>query len=153
LAAAAAATSLNAAGPRYAVWSAPLNLGHTFNSSVSDSAAAVSKDGLSLYFYSNRSGGLGGNDIWVSQRASTEDAWGTPVNLGATVNSGSMDFVPALSRDEHWLFFGSDRPGGYGGQDIWASYRKHVHDDFGWQAPVNLGPNVNSFADDNASTY
>src|SRR5262249_18572766 len=110
-------------------------------------------DGLTLYFYSNRPGGQGSNDIWVSQRASTDDAWGTPVNLGATVNTGAMEFVPALSRDEHWLFFASDRTGGHGGQDIWASYRTHVHDDFGWQAPVNLGPNVNSFADDNASTY
>jgi hypothetical protein len=150
---AAAATARNAAGPQYTDWSAPVNLGPTVNSSAVDSAPAVSKDGLSLFFYSNRTGGQGSNDIWVSQRASTDDAWGTPVNLGATVNTAAMEFVPALSRDEHWLFFASDRLHGYGGQDIWASYRTHVHDDFGWQAPVNLGPNVNSSADDNASTY
>jgi hypothetical protein len=75
------------------------------------------------------------------------------VNLGATINTAATDFVPAFSEDGHRMFFASDRPGGSGLQDIWQSYRSDVHDDFGWQTPTNLGPALNSTADDNASTY
>jgi hypothetical protein len=53
------------------------------------------------------------------------------MNLGAVVNTGAIENVPALSRDELWLFFNSNRNGGFGGSDIWASYREHIHDDFG----------------------
>ena len=51
------------------------------------------------------------------------------------------------------MYFASDRPGGFGLQDIWRSFRADVHNDFGWQAPTNLGAALNSAADDNASTY
>jgi Tol biopolymer transport system component len=150
----AGATSLWAAGgPHYTGWSEPVNLGPTISTTFTESGPAISKNRLSLYFYSTRPGGFGGNDIWVSQRESVHDAWGTPANLGPTVNSASSEFVPAFSRDGHWMFFGSDRPGGFGLQDIWASWRPKIHDDFGWQTPTNLGPGVNSAADDNASTY
>jgi hypothetical protein len=64
-----------------------------------------------------------------------------------------MEYVPAFSPDGHWMFFASDRPGGVGLSDIYQSYRADVHNDFGWQAPTNLGPAFNSTADDNASTY
>lgn len=141
------------AGPKYSDWSTPLNLGAVVNSPFNDEGAAISKHGLSLYFSSDRPG-LGGFDIWVSQRASLEAAWGSPMNLGAIVNTGALESVPALSRDEHWLFFNSNREGGFGGGDIWASYREQIHDDFGWQMPVNLGPNVNtSFGEQGASYF
>src|SRR5256885_3874350 len=73
----AGATTLWAAGPHYEGWSTPVNLGPTINSAVGESGPALSKNGLSLYFFSNRTSGFGGNDIWVSQRDSVEDAWGT----------------------------------------------------------------------------
>jgi hypothetical protein len=63
-----------------------------------------------------------------------------------------IENVPALSRDGHWLFFNSDRPG-FGNIDIWASFRSHTHDDFGWQAPVNLGPGVNSESFDAGASF
>lgn len=132
------------AAPEYSDWSAPLNLGAVVNSSSIDAGPAVSKDGLSLYFNSNRPGGFGNQDIWVSQRASVDSLWGPPRNVGGAVNSADFEAVPALSRDEHWLFFNSNRPGTFGSHDLWASYREHTHDDFGWQMPVNLGPGVNS---------
>lgn len=135
-------------------WSAPVNLGPVVNSASSDQHPAISKDGLSLYITSDRSdleGAQGKLDIWVSQRSSTNDPWGTPRNLGPAVNSGSDDRVPTFSRDGHWMFFGSTRPGGAGGIDLWASYRTDVHDDFAWQAPVNLGA-VNSPYDDDGAT-
>ena len=141
-----------AAAPDYSEWSAPVNLGALVNSAAADAGVAVSKKGTSLYFNSNRLGGVGGNDIWVSQRDSPDDPWGLPVNLGAVVNAPGLDASPALSRDEHWLFFQSIRPGGLGGIDVWASYREHVHDDFGWQTPVNLLL-VNSASDETVGGY
>jgi hypothetical protein len=147
------ATSLWAAGPHFSGWSAPINLGSTVNSASTDFGPALSKDGLSLYFTSNRPGGFGGFDNWVSQRQAKDDAWGTPVNLGATINTADNDFVPTFSRDGHWMFFASSRPGGFGGQDIWASWRPQTHDDFGWQPPTNLGAGVNSPFNDNGVGY
>src|SRR5439155_20448038 len=101
---------------------------------------------------SNRAGGYGGDDIWVSHRDKVGDPWESPQNLGPTINTANDDGVPAFSRDGHWMFFGSARPGGYGGSDIWASYRQHTHDDFGWQPPINLGPGVNTSTDEDGPT-
>lgn len=133
-----------AAGPSFSDWGEPTNLGCQINSPFGDQGPAISKDGLSLYFGSMRPGGLGASDIWVSQRSSADEPWGPPVNLGAAINTPGVDNIPALSRDGHFLFFNSDRPGTSGFADIWVSYREHVHDDFAWQAPVNLGADMNS---------
>ena len=138
---------------KYSDWSAPVNLGPVINSAFNDQQPAISKDGLSLYFSSPRPGGLGSFDIYVSQRASVDDSWGSPVNLGPTVNTIFDEGNPAFSRDEHLMFFQSKRPGGFGGIDIWVSQREHTHDDFDWQPAVNLGPGVNSAADDNGPSY
>jgi Tol biopolymer transport system component len=91
--------------------------------------------------------------MYVSQRASVDDLWGLPVNLGPSVNTVFDEGNPAFSRDGHLLFFQSIRPGGLGGIDLWAAYREHTHDDFDWQTPVNLGVGINSTADDNAPSY
>lgn len=142
-----------AAAQQFSAWSAPVNLGPPINSSFGELGPAISKHGRSLYFYSGtRPGGFGGEDIWVAQRASLDAPWGEPVNL-AMINTSAREFAPSLSRDGHWLFFSSDRPGGSGGVDIWASWRAHTHDDFGWQPPVNLGAGVNSAASDFAPNY
>ena len=138
------------AQPNYSDWSAPVNLGPVINSTANDAGPALSKDRLRLYFASNRSGSYGGSDLWVSQRNREDEAWGAPTNLGEVVNSTADENTPNISRDGHWLFFMSRRPGsqanpaGVIGFDIYVSYREHVHDDFAWQSPVNVGPNVNS---------
>ena len=141
------------AAPEYSAWTAPVNLGAPINSPFADAGPAISKDGLSLYFHSERTGSLGSTDLWVSQRGSEDGPWSTPVNVGTAVNTPFTEAVAALSRDEHWLFFSSDRPGGSGGTDIWVSYRQHVHDPFDWQPAVNLGAGVNSLAAEGAMTY
>ena len=135
---------------KYSDWSAPVSLGSLINSSASDQGPAISKDGLSLYFHSNRPGGLGGFDMYVSQRESVTDPWGAPINLGPTVNTAFDEGNPAFSRDGHLLFFQSIRPGGLGGIDLWVSSRNHTHDEFNWEPAVNLGAGVNSSADENA---
>ena len=143
----------------FSPWSDPVSLGPTINASgFNDQQAVLSKDGLSLYFASGRPGALGTQgvlDIWVSQRACDDSScpWGTPVNLGPTVNSAASDFAPALSRDEHWLFFGSTRNGGAGSGDIWVSFRATVQDDFGWEAPVNLAAGVNTSGFEGGPAY
>jgi Tol biopolymer transport system component len=142
------------AAPRYSEWSPPANLGPTVNKPGFNTAGpALSKDGLSLYFQSNRMpGGYGGNDIWVSQRASREDAWGQPVNLGPTINTAANEDAPAFSRDGHTMYFNSDRLGSSGMRDIYIARRTHTDDDFGWEEPVNAGP-VNSAAMDAGPSY
>jgi WD40 repeat protein len=132
------------AAPKFSAWSAPVNLGPMVNSPFLDGGPVVSKDGLTLYFHSTRPEGFGAQDIWVSQRPTQTALWGTPTNLGPLINTAGPESVPALSRDEHWLFFNSEGPGSLGSGDIWASWRGNVHDDFGWSPPINLGAGVNS---------
>lgn len=135
-------------------WSAPVNLGAVVNSSFNDQHPAISPDGLSLYFVSDRTGGTGGGlDLWVSQRDSLDDPWQVPVPLNSTINSAATEFAPAFSPGGHLLFFGSDRPGGCGAQDLWVAFRQNKRDDFGWQAPVNLGCIINSNGPDDGPTY
>src|SRR5262249_15269378 len=85
---------LASAAPTYSHWAEPVNLGAVLNSASMDFGPAISKDGLSLYFNSNRPGGFGAQDIWVSQRASLEAPWGAPMNLGQVINSANGEAVP-----------------------------------------------------------
>jgi Tol biopolymer transport system component len=141
------------AAPVYSDWSMPTNLGPAVNSAAEDFAPHISKTGLSLYFASTRPGGLGGEDLWVSKRASSDDPWGQPVNLGSTINTAANERSPGLSRDGHYLYFATTRPGGSGGFDIWVSWRHDKGDDFGWQTPVNLGSQFNSVGTDAGPAY
>jgi len=136
-------------------WSAPVNIGTPINSTAGEMNAALSPDELSLYFTSDRLGGLGITDIWVSHRNCGDCPWQTPVNLGAPFNSSSQDAGPRLSDDGHLLFFQSDRPVGSNvGGDIYVSRRNNPNDDFGWGPPVRLGPDVNTpEGTENAAAY
>jgi hypothetical protein len=96
-----------------------VNLGPTVNTSAEDATPSISADALSLFFMSTRSGGYGGWDLWVTTRATKDGDWGTPVNLGPTVNSSANEFQPDISSDASALYFCSNRPGGVGGYDIW----------------------------------
>jgi hypothetical protein len=139
------------AAPRYSDWSTPEKLAAA-NSTLVEFPNDISKNGLSLYF--QRGTGVGvGEDIWVSRRTTRESPWGSPEPLPQTVNSSFNDRAATLSPDGHWLFFGSDRPGGEGGFDIWASWREHIHDDSGWQPAVNIGAPVNTSATESGPTF
>ena len=127
-----------------AEWSAAVNLGPVVNSASLDIAPELSKDGLSLYFASNRPGGFGGNDLHVSRRASLDAPWEAPVNLGPAINTSGNEAGAQLSRDGHWMIFTSTRAGGSGGNDLYISYRGDVHDDFAWEAPRSLGAPINT---------
>jgi WD40-like Beta Propeller Repeat len=120
----------------YSEWSPPVNLGPTVNTPDFEVCPSITKSGLSLYFGSNRPNGFGGVDIYVSQRASTNDVWGPPQNLGPTVNSPVTDNCPFVTPDGHTLIF--LRNPGLAGIDLYASFRQNKRDDFAWGPPVPL---------------
>lgn len=125
-------------------WGTPENLGPPVNTGQLDALAYISGDGLVLYFNSDRPGGRGDFDLYLATRETKDADWGTPVNLGPTVNSSQWDYGPSISADGLTLFFASDRSGGSGGMDIWVTRRATKNDP--WGPPVNLGAVVNSSA-------
>ncbi len=147
LAAVALSPAVNA--QQYSDWSAPVNLGPTVNiGAFFEQGPAISADGLSLYYHSNHPEGLGGADLYVIHRASVDEPWGPPQNLGSPVNTPFIEAAPMLSHDGHRLYFHSNRPGGFGQGDIYVSRRHNKRDDFGWQPAQNLGAGVNSTAEE-----
>jgi hypothetical protein len=124
------------------------------NSRYNEIFQSLSADGLTLYFSDfyggwtaagDRPGGVGSRDLWMCTRASRNDPWGTPVNMGAPFNSGSWDMCPIISHDGLTFIFASTRPG-RNNFDLWMSTRPAAEGD--WAAPVNMGPGVNSSAQD-----
>lgn len=127
-------------------WGEPNNLGSIVNSPDYDGQPCISRDGLSLYLTSQRPGGSGDRDTYVSTRATKNDDWSEPQNLGPKVNSPSLDFGPDISSDGLTLFFSSERPGGYGRTDIWVTRRTTIG--AAWSEAVNIGPPVNTSYND-----
>jgi hypothetical protein len=126
-------------------WSPPVNLGASINSEFTEAGSFITRDGLTLYFTSNRPGGCGATDIWVSTRSDVEAQWGTPQNLGCIINSTALDAAPVLSLDEHRMYFHTRRPGIVGVDedlDIYVSRRRDTSDPFGWEAPERLSMNT-----------
>ena len=127
---------------RTSPWGPATNLGPKVNSPYPQCYACVLSDGLELYFASGaKRGGYGAMDLFVSRRATASDPWGDAVNLGPAVNSPGNDVCPGRSPDGLLLFFVSDRPGGYGNNDIWMTRR--ASRSAPWELAVNLGPMVN----------
>src|SRR5436190_2874551 len=126
------------AAQQSSAWSAPQNLGAGVNTAANEAQPALSPDGLSLYFTSNRPGGSGGEDIWATRRSSATSPWQAAVPIKA-LNTSSTESAPAFDTTGHWLFFGTEREGGCGGRDLWLSYRANIKDDLSWKPPINMG--------------
>jgi Tol biopolymer transport system component len=135
-----AASSFNSWGPAASLESIP-GTSTELNTPSLEGCPFLSSDGLKLYMASNRPGGQGGIDIWVAERASAEEPFGAPANVGEPINSPANDFCPSPLRDGKGFLFVSNRPDGCGGTDIYDP-------EHGWQAPENLGCEVNSSADE-----
>jgi hypothetical protein len=148
----ASTTGAEALG-QFSAWSSPVNLGPVVNSAFNEQHPSLSRDGLSLYFVSNRPTGFGLNDIWVTQRSDPDAPWGPPHNLGPAINTSSNDFAPNLTIDGHRLYMNSDRVGGCGGSDLYVAHRRDQQDDFGWRPPENLGCAVNTIYDEAGPTF
>ncbi len=119
-------------------WSTPRLLPSPVNTGQHDSYPSVTADGT-LYFFSRRDGGFGRADVYRS--VSTDESYTVVENLGPRINSEHHDLDPFIAPDESYLLFCSDRPGGYGKDDVYVAFRS---DDGSWSAPINLGAEVNS---------
>lgn len=124
-------------------WSKVERLNKNVNTRFYESHAAISSDGKKLYFTSNREGGLGELDLWVSERDETGD-WGIPSNLGNVVNTPYNEETPFISGDGNTLTFSSEGHGSMGGYDIFLSKLSSGQ----WTSPVNIGYPL-STTDDN----
>ncbi len=106
-------------------WTAPENLGPNVNSPASEHSPTPAPDGRSLYVTSDRSGGFGKDDIYITTRGA-DGKWGPLVNLGPVINGRGDDRCPAWTPDLKIFLFDSIRGGGRGARDIWWVYFKAV---------------------------
>ncbi|MDZ7373121.1 MAG: OmpA family protein [candidate division KSB1 bacterium] len=120
-------------------WSEPRNLGPAINSRWWEAHPSISADGRTLYF--SRETEMG-TDIWFSTWADT--GWTQAVRLGPEVNTPFDEVSPFIHGDGRTLYFASNRPGGYGGYDLYMARRTES----GWEPAVNLGPWINSMGDE-----
>ncbi len=128
-------------------WSVPENMGPNINSRAWESQPALSADGRTLYFVSDREGGLGARDIWVSTLDSEEN-WTRPVNLGPRINSARDEVSPFIHANGQTLYFASNSRRGFGGYDLFYSEIGEK----GWSFPENLGYPINN-SDDQVSLF
>lgn len=127
------------------VWSEPVKLNSNINSKYWEPSAFISADGHAIYFISNRPGGYGGRDIYVSQKTEKGE-WGKAVNMGGLINTPYDEDAPFIHPDGITLFFSSNGHNTMGGFDVFHS---SLSDDGSkWLAPINAGFPINSPDDD-----
>jgi len=135
-------TALAAASPAAAqtapvLFRTPIMLSTVVNSSFVDWCPTISGDGLTLYFTSSRTGGMGGRDIWMTTRLNLASPWSTPVPVPSLNSVQNEDLIDV--RDDHLEFIlNSDRTGTVGGYDLWWSSRANTSAP--WSTPVNITP-------------
>lgn len=127
-------------------WTKPMNIGAPINSKSWESQPSLSSDGNQLFFASNRAGGIGNNDIWMSERKSN-GKWSKPVNLGDKINTNREDQSPFIHQDGQTLYFMSKGLPGMGGHDLYYSRKES---DGKWGKPINLGYPINTKANEGA---
>jgi len=129
----------------YGYWSPIESLGDNINNPDTwESQPSVTSTGNTIYFASNRAGGLGGYDIYKTEKQS-DGSWGDPQNLGEPVNTAGNEKSPFIHTDSQTLYFSSDGHKGVGGYDIFYA-RQDPNGQ--WETPINIGYPINSFSDD-----
>jgi outer membrane protein OmpA-like peptidoglycan-associated protein len=122
-------------------WSEPKNLGTPVNTIENDAAVALSPDGSQLFLYKDSQEG----DIYLSKKKGKE--WSEPQSLGENINGAkSSEQSCSITGDGKTLYFSSNRPGGYGGLDIWKSQLIKGK----WSDPINMGPKINTKEDEDS---
>lgn len=125
-------------------WSEPVNLRSPVNTSHWESTPSISADGKTLYFSSNRPGGMGGKDLWYST-LDERSQWSNPVNMGEKINTDGDEMSPFIHFDGKTLYFASDGHTGLGGFDI---YITRMNRDSTWSEPQNIGYPINTYNDE-----
>lgn len=111
---------------------------------------ALNSSRTELFIVSDRSGGFGGKDIYVTRRESDTSFWGPLENLGPKVNSAYDEVGLSLSKDDQSLYFSSNNSNSIGGFDVFVSHRQNK---VSWSAPTNLGVPINTPTDDLFFTF
>ena len=124
-------------------WTPIKKLNSNINTKYYESHASISADEKKLYFTSNRPGGNGGLDIYVSEIDATGD-WGPAINLGTAINTIYNDNTPFITLDDSVLYFSSEGHNSMGGYDFFKSERSGST----WEKPANLGSPINTTDDD-----
>ncbi len=125
-------------------WESAQPLRGSLNTPQSEGAMMISQDGTWLVFTGcYRPDSYGGCDLYISYK--TKEGWSAAKNLGNRINSDQWESQPCLSPDKRELYFASRRPGGLGGSDIYVS---RLQENGQWSDPENLGPGINSSADE-----
>jgi tetratricopeptide (TPR) repeat protein len=124
-------------------WTSPKSLGININTKYNEQWAFITSDGNSILFSSDKPGGYGGYDIYMSEKTATGD-WGKPFNLGPDVNTPYDEICPVLMPDGT-LYFSSNGHETMGGFDIFVTT---ISEDGLWSKPENLGYPISSPADD-----
>jgi len=114
-----------------------------------DGTPFISFDGLAIYFFSDRSEGVGSRDLWRARRQNARSPFDPPTELRA-LNTPDLELSPWLTRDDLTLLFASSRPGGSGGTDIWISTRENSAVDF--PAPLNRA-DLNTSAEEGRAVF
>lgn len=126
-------------------WSSPQNLGRNINTEFWESTPSLSPDKRDLYFSSNRTGGYGGKDIWVSHRNENGN-WSIPENLGPDINTAGDESTPFIHADNQTLYFNSNGLPCYSDKpDLFVSKKLP---DGKWSKPENLGYPINTIDDE-----
>lgn len=124
-------------------WTKPKKLPKTINTQGHESSATFSPDGRTLYFVSDREGGYGGSDIWVSKK-NKKGVWDDAVNLGATINTKENEEGVFMQPNGKTLYFSSKGHKTMGGYDIFKS----TYENGLWSMPENIGYPINTADDD-----
>lgn len=122
-------------------WTTPRQISKNINFEFHDAAAAISANGRELYLYKEE----GGGDLYRSTFNGRD--WSVPEPLGPPVNTDYWETSVSVSPDGTKLYFSSDRPGGFGGLDIYISEKQ---DDGRWGEPQNIGPEVNTYGNEDS---
>ncbi|MCW3102084.1 MAG: outer membrane protein/peptidoglycan-associated protein [Bacteroidetes bacterium] len=110
-----------------------------------DSQPTLASDGVTLYFASDRPGGMGGTDIYKTIKDPKTGAWSKPQNLGRTINTPYAERTPFMHSDFETMYFASDGQPGVGGLDIFYSRLDSAGK---WTEPKNIGVPINTKGDD-----
>lgn len=121
-------------------WSEPRNCGSAINSQHWDTQPCISNDGKTLYFVSDRPGGIGKSDIWFSTR-DQYGTWSEAQLLDGPMNTKGVEYSPFLSFDGKNMYFASDGHPTLGGMDLYVTQKQ---EDGSWGTPVNMGYPINS---------